>query len=237
MTFPRTPILPSLLLASFSLFACSSDPESPGPQGGAGGVGAGTGGTSAGSGGTPQGGSTGGAGAGGAAGGTGGAGGSAMPAGLPASTSDADLTAFLMSGTYRNAPWRAETAATRDSPSASPHSGKVQIWMNPPLIDSLKNGRNGATTAAPKPDAFSMAVKELYDEAGTTVVGRALVYRSGTSTEASAWISACISSAPERCAIQGASANVLAVSRGASGAGCYFCHSPSLQAFYTMPPP
>lgn len=256
-TFSTYPSI-SIAALALALTACSEEPAAPG-----GGAGTGTGGAAAGAAGANVGGAAAGMAAGGAAAGvagvagaaiggagaaTGGApggggatagsgtGGSGPPMGLPASDSKDDMLAFLTAKTYRNAPWIAESAAPRPQRSSSPH-GKVQVWMNPPLVDSLRNGRTGAAGSM-RPDQWSMAVKEMYDDADM-LVGHAVTYRSGPAEDAPNWLFLCYAPGT-RC--DGSNMATLAApiySRGTSGNSCYFCHSlsPNLQPVITQPPP
>lgn len=173
----------------------------------------------------------GGAGAGGA---TGGSGGGAV-VGLPASDGKDDLLAFLKAGTYRSAPWIPESPEPR-APQSSPH-GTVQVWMNAPLVDSWRNGRDGEE-GRPRADAQSMAIKELYDAAGARV-GYAVIYRSGAADEPNSWVFYCYG--PGRCDSSGTVATEAApiYGRGTTGNSCHFCHSmiPGLQPFITPAPP
>jgi hypothetical protein len=144
------------------LCACSS--ESADTDGKGGSATSGAGGTS---GGTATGGSSGGGGSGGASGGgTAGVsndGSTGRPPDLPNSDSQADIGAFLESGGYKRAPWISESNEPRAGTVGTQHAGKVRVWENPPLVASLKGGRDGRMSR-PFPDQWSMAVKELYDE-------------------------------------------------------------------------
>ena len=94
----------------------------------------------------------------------------ASPPGLPASASQADIVAFLAAGEYKKAPWIAETEAARPQAGATSPHDSVRVWLNPELVASLQGGRDGfrntmTMVTNPPHDRWSMAVKELYDEA------------------------------------------------------------------------
>jgi hypothetical protein len=223
------------------LSACSSEPTTS-PQGRSGSGGTGT----AGSGGTASGGSSGSGGAGGSTGGASGAGGASgsggasndgstgRPAELPATDSQADITAFLDSGAYKRSPWISETATPRAGTVGTQHSSKVRVWENPTAVASLKGGRDGRD-GHPYPDKWSMAVKELYDDTSGEFVGAAVSFKTMDGADMGAWTYYCYG--PEnRCSPHGpAPKNMPIYSKGSAvpGRDCGFCHGFSI---YTIPP-
>lgn len=237
-------LVPLLLFGAVA--ACSSDEQSSDGAAGAaasGAAGAPATGGSAGAapvggsgmaGGTPNDGGTAGAPAGTAGSPAGGSGGAAI-VGLPASDSKEDLLAFIKAGKHRMAPWIPESAEPRE-PKSSPH-GRVQLWMNPPLVDSWRNGRNGQD-ANPRADPGSMAVKELADAAGQ-VEGYAVIYRSGAANQNSDWIFYCFGPTG-RCDNNSTPASEAEpiYGRGNADNKCHFCHSliQGLQPYITPPP-
>ncbi|HMI82951.1 MAG TPA: hypothetical protein VK550_02600 [Polyangiaceae bacterium] len=227
------------------LFGCSSEPAKTGGTGGAGA----TGGSAAtgGSGGTLDSGTgTGGASAGGAGGaGTSGAGGggsagapgdgsTGRPTELPNSDSQMDIGAFIEMGRYKMPPWISETGAPRAGTPGTQHGSKVRVWENPPLVASLKGGRDGRM-GNPYPDQWSMAVKELYDDMSGEFVGAAVALKTAPGADFSAWTYYCYG--PEnRCSSSGPASKEMPVYGKGSvvpGNNCGFCHGFSI---YTIPP-
>jgi hypothetical protein len=226
--------------------ACSSE-QTTGGQGGSGAGSSGSGGT----GGTASGGSSGTAGvgtggaSGAAGGGTGGASGggaagapndgsTGRPAELPNTDSQADITTFVDSGGYKRSPWIAETDTPRAGTVGTQHSGKVRVWENPPLVASLKGGRDGRD-GHPFPDQWSMAVKELYDDTSGEFVGAAVAFKTMPGAEMSAWTYYCYGPS-SRCSSQGPAPKEMPIyGKGSAppGRDCGFCHGFSI---YTIPP-
>jgi hypothetical protein len=159
------------------------------------------------------------------------------PAGLPASPAQADVVAFLEAGRYKQTPWIAETAAPRpQSLRTSPHE-QVRVWMNAPLVASLKGGRDGASdkdagVTNPPHDRGSMAVKELYDEAGTMLVGVATMYKADEGPSPNSWVYYC--HGPEgRCLTGRASPPTAPIYGRGTVVQCGFCHGGNI---YTKAP-
>jgi hypothetical protein len=219
--------IPFVFAAALALAAVSAcqpgTSDAPSGPGGAGG--GGNGGGSAGSG--------------GAAAGSGGSAGGGMdaampdlppdaPEGLPAGPAAADIAAFLSAGGYKQAPWISETSAPRMRMGGTSVHEKVRVWMNPPLVTSLKAGRDGlkpmgATMANPPHDRGSMAVKELYDEAGATLLGVAAMYKIDEGTSDRSWVYFC--HGPEgRCLNGKASPPEAPIHGRGTTVGCGFCH-------------
>ncbi|HEY0137209.1 MAG TPA: hypothetical protein VGB85_24165 [Nannocystis sp.] len=84
------------------------------------------------------------------------------------------IQAWLMAGHYKS--WKCETGV-QDPISISPH-GKQRICSNPIL---------SAHTEATEYPVDSAAVKELYDEAGTTIVGYAVYRHIKAGTGGDSW--------------------------------------------------
>lgn len=130
----------------------------------------------------------------------------------PPTTGSADVEAWLAEGHYKS--WKCE-AAVHEARSPSPH-GKNRICSN----DALVANKGGAYAVD------SAGVKELYDSAGTTVVGIA-VYRKvkeGSTGDVWYWYERVPSdsSAPHD------SRGVVADGMGDSGAAksiCVSCHA------------
>ena len=169
------------LLALVSSAGCSSDDGEPQTNSDAGTAGSGTsgsagsGGSSAGSGGSSAGSGGSSAGSGGSAAGTGGS--SAGSAGSTATDSPSDTTApgiaaFLSAGSYKGSDWVADVDAPRESEGNS--HGMVRVWFNRTVRQSKADSDSPV-------DSGSMVVKELYGT-GTSVVGHAVLLRSGTQT-------------------------------------------------------
>ena len=209
--------------------ACSTESTTAG--GGTGGAGTG------GSGGTSSSGA-GGSNAGGASG-SGAAGapieaGGGRPTELPSSDSQADIGAFLERGGYKSAPWIAETAAPRQqSVAGSQHGSTVRVWENPPLVASLKGGRDGREDR-PFPDQWSMAVKELYDETTGELVGVAASFKTTAGADFGAWTYYCYG--PDNRCFQGSAPKAMPIYGKGSAPpanNCGFCHGFSV---FTIPP-
>lgn len=101
------------------------------------------------------------------------------PMNVPADESAASMTAFITSESYKGAEWMAETDAPREASSGvSPH-GRVRVYLNETLLDSLaaSNGGVGSMSGVPH-TAGSMTVKEFYDEADV-LVGIGALYKFG----------------------------------------------------------
>jgi hypothetical protein len=137
----------------------------------------------------------------------------------------------LAANSYKSPPWLPDTASPRDPSSVvSPH-GRVRVWMNSVLVDSLRNGRDGVDS--PPPDQWSMAVKEFYDDTDM-LIGRAASIKSGAATSSSAWVylchgpeGRCFTSSPafsESAALHGTGTNTM----------CGPCHGGLV---FTAPPP
>jgi hypothetical protein len=221
---------------------CSSEPAKNGGASGAstGGTSSGTAtGGGAGTGGASTGGASGvgGAGTGGASGaGAGGASdsGTGRPTELPKSESQADIGAFVESGGYKSSPWISETAIPRKGTPGTQHGSNVRVWENPPLVASLKGGRDGRN-GNPYPDQWSMAVKELYDEMSGDLVGTAVAFKTAEGADFGAWTYYCYGP-DNRCSSQGpASKDMPVYGKGSvvPGSNCGFCHGFSI---YTIPP-
>jgi hypothetical protein len=110
----------------------------------------------------------------------------------------------------------------------------VRVWENPPLVASLKAGRDGRD-GHPYPDQWSMAVKELYEATSGEFVGAAVAFKTTAGSDFDAWTYYCYG--PEsRCSFQGpASIDMPIYGKGSSSHGnaCGFCHGFSI---FTMPP-
>jgi hypothetical protein len=148
--------------------------------------------------------------------------------GLPASPERMDIVAFLAAGDYKKAPWLAQTPAPREKEgSTSPHD-KVRVWMNPPLVDSLRGGRDGLKDTAtsqthPPHDRWSMAVKELYDPTGATLQGLAAMYKTEAGDSSNSWVYYC--HGPDgRCRTNGPSPIEAPVYGRGTAVACGFCH-------------
>jgi hypothetical protein len=228
---------------------CSSDAAKNGGASGAATAGTSTGGTAAGGAGAGGGGAggagTGGAGTGGA--GTGGASGASgagaagapdgstgRPTELPASDSQADISAFVERSGYKGSSWISETAMPRDGTFGTQHGGKVRVWENAPLVASLKGGRDGRM-GNPYPDQWSMAVKEFYDVMSGDLVGAAVAFKTAAGADFGAWTYYCYGP-DNRCSSSGTSTKEMPVyGKGSSppGSNCGFCHGFSI---FTIPP-
>jgi hypothetical protein len=150
-----------------------------------------------------------------------------VPAGLPPSPGQADLAAFLAAGEYRNAPWLSETSGPRPRAGAtSPHE-MVRVWMNPQLIASLREGRDGFKDTAtgmvhPPHDRWSMAVKELYAEGGT-LEGLAAMIKTDEGPSLNSWVYYCYGPDGRCLTTRPAPREMPAYGRG-SAVACGFCH-------------
>jgi hypothetical protein len=147
--------------------------------------------------------------------GTTGAGGNGLMGATPADGSKAAIAAYLMAETYKQAPWKSETATPRAANSqVSPH-GRVRVWMNDTLIASLKAG-NGEFGGKPHVPG-SMAVKEFYDDSDVRLGAAAMLKLTGND----AWKFYCNSTAPERCGVGG---STLPYYADETDIGCNGCH-------------
>jgi hypothetical protein len=211
--------------------ACGDDPPKGGGTGGAG-IG-GQGGMSGGGGANTDAATTGGA-SGRADSGAIDAGGG-RPTELPPSDSQADIGTFVATRGYQGATWIAETAAPREqSLVGSQHGSTVRVWENPPLVASLKAGRDGRDDH-PYPDQWSMAVKELYDAMSGEFVGAAVAFKTAAGADFGAWTYYCYGP-DNRCSFQGPGTIDMPIyGKGSSapGSNCGFCHGFSI---FTMPP-
>jgi hypothetical protein len=93
---------------------------------------------------------------------------------VPPTSGHTDMQAWLMAGHYKN--WKCETGV-QDPIMISPH-GKQRICSNAIL--------SGHATQDEYP-VDSSAVKELYDEAGTTIVGYAVYRHVKAGTDGGSW--------------------------------------------------
>jgi hypothetical protein len=222
--------------AVLTLFlGCSAEPASSGGRGGSTSGSSGTGGSA--TGGTATAGSSGASTGGASGGGTAGAltdGSIGRPTELPNTDSQADIGAFLESGRYKSPPWLSETDTPRPGTIGTQHGSKVRVWENPPLVASLKGGRDGREQR-PYPDQWSMAVKELYDDTSGEFVGAAVAFKTAPGSEFDAWTYYCYGP-DNRCSSSGSAPKDMPVyGKGstASGRNCGFCHGFSV---YTIPP-
>ena len=232
-----------LAAAFLLLVGCSSEDKPASPtttttagSGGAGGAASTssaasstTGGGTAGSTGSGTGGSgTGGSGTGGSGGG------SARPAEIPATDSSMDIAAFVQAGRYKMAPWISDVAAPRMGGAGTQHGNNIRVWLNPTVVTALKAGRNGQMSNPP-PDQYSMAVKEMYDDAKTNVVGVAVSLRSGSTTGSDSWTYFCY--APDPFCLANRMGTMAAPIYGkgnmAPAQQCAICHGNTI---YTTPP-
>jgi len=94
---------------------------------------------------------------------------------LPATGADADVKAWIAKGEYKKGAWKCETAV-HDARPSSPH-GKNLICSNATL----------SAHGAGEYPVGSAAVKELYDQAGTNVIGHA-TYRKVNAGGGESWI-------------------------------------------------
>lgn len=86
-----------------------------------------------------------------------------------AGSTRAELTEFVKRSEYKS--WRSEAAS---HPSLGPHD-RVRVYENDLLLGSLEK-------AASSHPAGSMAVKELYDDAGAVVIGHAVMKKRADGT-------------------------------------------------------
>jgi len=163
----RWSLLLGASLSSLVSFGCSSDPES---------IASGTGGKAS------TGGATGAMGGSKATGGGSATGGATATGSAPEATVDA-IKAYIMAGTYKNPPWKSETAAPREKQPGSPHE-KVQVWFNDTLQASAKagNGKAVGLVVDPPHTTGSMVVKETYDATGAMVAVAANLKVAGAAT-------------------------------------------------------
>jgi len=220
-----------LAAAFLLLVGCSSEdaPANPTTTAGSGGAG-GAASTSSAAGGTA--GSTG--------TGTGGSGGSASgrPSDLPASDSMMDIGTFVQNGDYKKAPWVSDVAAPRMGGAGTQHGDNIRVWLNPTVIAALKAGHNGLTVDGgvnPPPDQYSMAVKEMYDDAKTNLVGVAISLRAEATTGSTSWIYYCY--APGTQCLTGRTGTkempLYGKGNAAAVSQCAICHGNTV---YTTPP-
>lgn len=155
---------------------------------------------------------------------------------LPASGERMEIVRFLTAGTYRNAPWVPETPGPRERHGeTSPHD-RVRVFLSPALVASQRAGRDGVKDPAtgdlhPPHDRGSMAVKELYDDAGA-VVGLAAMYKTEEGPASNAWVYYC--HGPDgRCRTNGPSSMESPVYGRGTATACGFCHNGTV---YTRAP-
>jgi hypothetical protein len=130
---------------------------------------------------------------------------------VPTDTTSAGFETFLGTATnYQGAGWVPESAAAREGDDGSPH-GRVRVFFNQTMLDSLAADNGPLGNRMPHTEG-SMVVKEMYD-AGTTVIGRAAILRSG-----GAYILHCASSEAGTC-YSSYVANEIA--HGASNCACH----------------
>ena len=97
---------------------------------------------------------------------------------VPNSNSSEDITKYIAEKKYLGDGWIAETSTPREATtSVSPH-GRVRVFFNSNLLESLQVG-NG-TVDGPPHSKGSMAVKELYEE--DVVVGHAVLYHADSAS-------------------------------------------------------
>ena len=161
--------------------------------------------------------------------------GGGRPTELPSSDSQLDIGAFIEQRGYKGATWIAETAAPREqSIPGSQHGSTVRVWENPPLVASLKAGRDGRDDH-PYPDQWSMAVKELYDATSGDLVGAAVAFKTTATADFGAWTYYCYGP-DNRCSFQGTGtidAPIYGKGSSSPGNNCGFCHGFSI---FTVPP-
>jgi hypothetical protein len=137
------------------------------------------------------------------------------------------MAAFLKAGEYRKAPWISETAMPRERSSGTSPHGKVRVFMNPQLVESLKGGRDGFKDMAtgmdhPPHDRYSMAVKELWDDAGTKQEGVAAMFKADEGKGMMTWVYFC-EGPMGRCVTSASPVSSPIHGRGTT-VGCGFCH-------------
>ncbi|HYO96443.1 MAG TPA: hypothetical protein VER33_18130, partial [Polyangiaceae bacterium] len=101
---------------------------------------------------------------------------------------------------------------------------EVKVWMNAPLVDSLRNGRTGGGMG-PQVDQWSMAVKEIFGAAGE-VVGMAVIYRARNTPDIASYTYYCYG--PDPVCEKGKTPTLDAPIYGqgrAPTALCQYCHS------------
>ncbi len=91
-------------------------------------------------------------------------------------TSEAGITAFVKEGKYKD--WLAEPTVHE---SRGPHGGKVRVYFNEAVVQSLRAGN------ATHP-VGSILVKELYDDAGQALTGHALDVKVAEGAGKDTWI-------------------------------------------------
>lgn len=161
--------------------------------------------------------------------GSGGSGGVSTSDG-PQDVSAESLAAFLDARTYQSAPWVAETPAPREGVlgTGSPH-GRVRVYFNPALLDSIAAGNGLFETMLPHATG-SMAVKELYDETDTQVGVAAELKVDGNFAQ---WAYYCRGPA-DRCALGEGPFTAEEPAYGIAGrVPCGICHG----GFVFTPPP
>jgi len=159
-------------------------------------------------------------------GGTTGSGGASGDSTVPSDTSQAGIEAFLAAGTYKSAPWVFDATPRPSGGSTSPH-GNVRVYLNPTAVASIEGGNNDFGDE-PGNTVDSMAVKELYDTAGTQL-GTAVMLRTAASGASADWIYYC-SSTTSNCT--GSTESGPTYGPGASD--CSICHG---GLFYAPVPP
>lgn len=107
----------------------------------------------------------------------------------PASSSQADIAAFLESGGYKKDPWISDVATPRPGATGTQHGDGIRVWQNPTLVASTRSGQDGQQ-GRPKPAVGSMAVKEMYD-ANNQLVGLAAALRTLDTTTWDSWTYFC----------------------------------------------
>lgn len=203
---------------------CGSDDSEPSNTGGSSATG-GSGGSTGGSSGS-GGGATGGAsGSGGDA--TGGTGGGLVDG--PADGSQQSIAAYLTAEQYKTGPWTPETAGPRDASDATSPHGRVRVYLNDTVVQSIAAG-NGELTERIPHTTGSMAVKEFYDDADTLVGIAAMYKQDGGFTD---WAYYCWG--PQgRCGTETGTVEEDEPVYGiASAVGCGFCHG---GVVFTPPP-
>lgn len=232
--------------AGGSLSASGAAGMSGGPAGGSGAGGSGTAGMGTGGMGNAgmAGAGTAGMGTSGAAGtagmGAGGEGGTPIPAGLPADRSAASIKAWLDANSY--SAWVADAATPRPTavdeetgmPLSSVHGDGIKVFSNPILQASAAAGKGVYMGEVPH-DVHSFSVKEMYDATGTTLEGRAVMWRNDAG-----WTYYC-DGPGSRCSTE-EDATPLAEplweevpDNGFGEISCVFCHAGLI--FAPVPPP
>lgn len=133
----------------------------------------------------------------------------------PEDTSAAGIDAFLAAALYRGERWTPETDAPREESSPSSPHDRVRVWLNDVVLASQAAGNGQFEGTAHDP--WSMAVKELADEADATE-GLAVMLKLPGDEDL--WIYYC--DGPEhRCGVAGPTDPYYAVGLDAE---CSFCH-------------